>query len=357
MRCIAISSIGVEDVVSKDIKEIIGKDSDIKKGCCLFEANEKEIAKFSYMCQSIERVGVLLKIGEMKEDPYCIDINDIEFKIDEKFGIGCRIIGEKPFKSNDVILDLSEKIKAKTDKKFVYKGNDTSYYVQVVDDVYYLIIDLSKKELSKRDYKIFANKTSLRGTLAYCIGRIAEISDKDKILDCFCRSGEIPLEIAHYLLGKSIHFYTKDKFKFGWDVNLDDFDDIKDKDTNIFAIDSSMPNLKAAEKNSKIAGLNKKINFSRTSIEDLDLKFNNDVDKIVVQLPAVGKDNENRTLNLYRDFFEICKEVLKEKGVIACIGLNIEQSVGVAKNNGYNIKHERKIMQGKEEMSMYLFEK
>jgi 23S rRNA G2445 N2-methylase RlmL len=116
-----------------------------------------------------------------------------------------------------------------------------------------------------------------------------------------------------------------------------------------------MANLKAAEKNSKIAGMNKKIKFSRTMIEDLDLKFNLEVDKIIVQLPAVGKETEKRVLNLYRDFFEICKKILKKEGKIACVGLNIELSAKIAEDNEYEIEHERKIMQGKEELDFYIF--
>ena len=68
MKCIAFCSIGVEDILEEDIKNILNKDCKKKIGCCIFEGNEKEIAKFSYMCQSIEKVGILLDEGKLKED-------------------------------------------------------------------------------------------------------------------------------------------------------------------------------------------------------------------------------------------------------------------------------------------------
>lgn len=347
MKCIAFCCIGIEDVVSQDIKRITGKDCESRKGCCIFDCND--ISEFAYMCQSVEKVGLLLKEGE---NVFSISVNDVAFEIKEIFGLGCKIIGEKDYKSNDVVLDLSEKIKKKTGKKFAYKNADTNYYVEIIDEIYYFFLDLSSKELSKRDYKIFVNKASLRGTIAYAAAKIAGI--EGNIVDCFCRSGEIPIEIIHFLIGKSVHFYAKDKFKLD---NLERYDQIKDVKTNVQAIDSKMANLKAAEKNAKIAGVNKKIKFSRMIIADLDLKFRKNVDRLITQMPACGKESEKKIIETYRDFFETCKLIMKDDGIMCCVGLKIEPCVKIAEDNGYKIKHERSIMQGKEELKLYLFEK
>jgi len=206
----------------------------------------------------------------------------------------------------------------------------------------------------------FVNKTSLNGTIAYAISMIADIKETDKILDCFCRSGEIGIELAHHLIGKSVHFYAKDKFRFkkmGWDIDLNKFDSIEEKELEIYNVDSAMPNVKAAEKNSKISGINKIIKFSRIPIEDLDLKFNNNIDKIIVQLPAFGKDREGKLLEIYEEFFKICSKVLTKNGTITCIGIRIDPVKEIAKNFGYSVKLERSIMQGKEVMIVMGFKR
>ncbi len=361
MKCIVFCPIGMEDILKKDIKELLGKDCIQNKGCCIFDGNEKEISKFCYKCQSIESAGLLLDEGEMKDDFSVINIDEIkEDMINNVFSLDSSIIGDKPFKSNDIVSDVSQKIMQKTKKKATYKSADIGFFVQIIDDKYYLYINLASKELGKRDHKVFVNKTSLRGPIAYGVFRISEAGYDDEILDCFCRSGEIGIEAVHYFSGKSLNFYAKDKFvfdKLGWKVKLDEFDTAIDKEFNVNCIDSAAPNVKAAEKNAKIAGVNKIIKFSRIVIEDLDLKFRNEIDKIVTQLPAIGKESENRVMKTYRDFFEICEKVMKKEGTITCIGLNIDPAVEIAKQNGYVLKHERIIMQGKEELKLFIFAK
>lgn len=364
MECIAICCIGIEDVVSKDIKELINKQAKQKKGVCLFEANNQEIAKFSYICQSIEHCGIMLKHGKISEDPEEITIDDVKFpgfdNIDKAFTITCKIVGEHGFKSNDVVGCVSKKIKSITKKEFSYKTWDARFHIYIVDDEFYLFSDLSKTELSKRDYKIFVNKTSLRGTIAYGVGKIADVKEEDKILDPFCRSGEIPIELCHSFCKKSLNFYTKEKFLFknlGIDVDFAKWDNAIDNKSEfeIFAIDSNMANLKAAEKNSKIANLHKKINFSRVVVDDLDLKFDHDIDKIVTQLPAIGAESEKKVLSCYTSFFRISREVLKKDGIIACVGLNIEKAVELASGFGFKLKSSREVMQGKETLKLLIF--
>jgi 23S rRNA G2445 N2-methylase RlmL len=358
MKIIAFCCLGIEDVLSEDIRLLLGKKAEIRKGACIFNANEKETAKFAYMCQSTEKVGELLKEGEIKENPNSVETTGISFE-GKRYSVSCKIIGEKPYKSNEVADFVASGIKANTGKEFTYKQEDIRYHVQIIDDQYYLISDLCSSDLSKRDYKIFVNKSSLRGTIAYALSRIADVKEKDLILDPFCRSGEIPLEIMHTFLQKSVHFYKKDKFMLknrGWKIQLEDFDKEKEGKFIVNATDSNMANLKAAEKNSKIAGINKEIRFSRMPVEDLDLKFRHELDKIVTQLPALGKYSEKKVMDVYRSFFEICKKIMKKEGIIACIGLHIEKAKEIASQNGYKINHERNIMQGKEELKIYLFE-
>lgn len=374
MKCIAFCCIGIEEVLSKDIKEIAKKDSSEIKGGCIFEGNEDEITKFSYFCQSAERIGILLDEGSVGDDPYSIEINlDEKYTslIKESFAMTCSIVGEKPFKSNEVVMTASEKIKEKINKRFTYGDSDLKFHIQVVDDKYYFLVDVCSGDLSKRDYKIFVNKTSMRGSISYAVARIAGIKDEEMIVDCFCRSGEIGIEAVHHFIGKSIHYYAKDKFMFsklGWKVNFESLDEhgaygenlaknAAEKEYKVYSIDSGMPNVKAAEKNAKIAGVNKLIHFARIPTEDLDLKFDKVIDKIVTQLPVLGKDNEQGVLRIYRDFFNIANKVVKDDGKIICIGLNISPSKKVAETFGYKANKHMAIMQGKEKLDLFVFSK
>ncbi|MCB9358498.1 hypothetical protein H6503_01075 [Candidatus Woesearchaeota archaeon] len=356
LKCIGFCGFGVEDVLENDIREILGKKVKVEKNerCCIFEANKEDIARFAFMCQSIEKVGVLLKNGEIGDIPE-IDVSDIKFDIKTTFYVDCSIAGTKPYKSNDVVMNVSEQMMKTTKKKAVYKDAGIEYNIEIIGNKYFFTINLSSKELSNRDYKVFANKTSLRGTIAYALCRMADIKDGEKVLDPFCRSGEIGIELIHNVIGKSVNHYAKDKFLFSkidWEVKLDDED--KDSKVEVNLSDAGMPNIKAAEKNAKIAGVNKKLNFSRILIEDLDLKYEN-IDKIITRLPTPGKETKGKILHIFRQFFEVSKKILKPKGIILCIGTNIEDAIDIAKHNDYVLLEKKEVMQGKEVMRVYKF--
>jgi len=42
MRCIAFCPVGMEDILTSDIKEILGDNCEKKVGCCIFEASDSK---------------------------------------------------------------------------------------------------------------------------------------------------------------------------------------------------------------------------------------------------------------------------------------------------------------------------
>lgn len=361
MKVAVFCPIGIEDILKKEILELTGKEAAQNKGICIVDLEEQEFVKLAYMSQSSERIGLLIKQGKVKDKcPTSLNIDNVNLShIKEKFSINAKVFGSMPFNSVDVVTELSEKIKKKTDKIPIYRNADTKYYCYVFDEDYYLILDITTKDLTKRDYKVFVNKISLRGTIAYAVMRIADIQENDFVLDPFSRGGEIALEGMHYFMKKSLHYYGKERFDFRkLDITPDydsiDKEVIENPNITIYATDSKMPNIKAAEKNAKIAGMNKQVNFSRLVIEDLDFKFDKNVTKIVTHLPAVGQHTEKGVLKLYKSFFNIANIVLKEKGTITCIGVKITPARKIAEELGFKLIHERNIMQGKENLKLYI---
>ena len=86
----------------------------------------------------------------------------------------------------------------------------------------------------------------------------------------------------------------------------------------IYNIDSSMKYLNYSRKNSKIAGIGKKISFSRNDIGWLDTKFKKgSIDKIVTILPSLQKKDSS---NIYNEFFYQAEFILNKKGKIVLIG-------------------------------------
>ena len=77
-----------------------------------------------------------------------------------------------------------------------------------------------------------------------------------------------------------------------------------------------MQNLKSAEKNAKVAGVNKLIDFSRMDVSWLDTKFSKgEVDIVVSQLPSPSKSfAEERVEKLLKELFYQLEYILSRKG-------------------------------------------
>lgn len=351
LKCIAFCPGGMEAVLAQDIKEICGKSCEQRTHCCIFEGTQQEIATFAYTCQSIERVGILL--SSTKPDTLSFNLANLP-EIPSTFSLSCTVHNGLPFTSQDIVLEVSDSIRKATGKHPTYKQADVLFGVEICIDAAYLFVHLSRKDIVKRDYKVFVHKMSLRGPVAYGLCRIAGVKKGETVLDPFCRSGEVLIELGHHLLGRSLHTYAKDKFiweTLGWNVSLEDTEE--KAMLPLYCYDAQAPNVKAAEKNAKIAGINRSLNFSRVLIEDLDLKFDKNIDRIITQLPPAGKETERLTAKVCERLFRQCALILRDTGTITCLGRNIEGALALAEQAGLSIIHKQEIEQGKE--TVYVF--
>jgi 23S rRNA G2445 N2-methylase RlmL len=188
------------------------------------------------------------------------------------------------------------------------------------------------------------------------------------LLDPFTHSGAVAIEAAFYAANKPINYYNKDKFAFLRFPQLKDFDadsffkkhDDKVQDVKgITASDSQQRHLKCAEKNAKIAGLNKQINFTRMELEWLDTKFEKEsVDRIVSNPPKISRLlTEKGFEKMFQELFYTANFILKPNGRIVILTKNYKQILNHATRYQFNLAANFKIMQGKEELSILIFEK
>ena len=203
--------------------------------------------------------------------------------------------------------------------------------------------------------------SAIKGTIGYYLVRLSGYNKKETLLYGFSGSGNIPIEAAVFASGFPVNFYNKERFVFlkfekfkGYDFK--DFfkkidQETKDLPLDIYNIDSSMKYLNFAKKNSKIAGVDKKINFSRMDIEWLDTKFEKEkVNKIITILPSFQtKDNDK----LYNDFFYQAEFILENKGKIVIIG-NKDTIKKYSERYKFRISEERSVFSGKREYQVII---
>ncbi len=339
MKALAITLPGLSDVCSEEIKEITGITGKQTSEGIIFEAELKDIFSVCYRAQTVCRI--ILVVSEGKISGLSIPSEYLKGTIS--------INGKTTTKANEV----SENIKANK----VYKNADVPFYLHFEDDKNWLGIDLTG-DISKRDYRIFVGRETITGITSFAALKLAGYDGKKTLLDPNCRAGSIVIEAALYSLKMPVRYYSKDKMFMKKVFKTFDFEKfykeqdsgIKESSPQIIAISELFPSIQATRKNAKIGGVLKAIDFSRTSVDWLDLKFEkNSVDCIVTQpvemTMTFPPEKFKKQASL---FFERAKAILKKNGKI---GLVLRQGAEEYKQaaKGFSVEHERTIRQGKEE--------
>jgi tRNA (guanine6-N2)-methyltransferase len=364
MKGLIITNKGIEDIAAKEVKELIKVDSSIGETVVTFDIKKMDdLCLLCYKAQSINKVMYLFDSFRIKKDV----IKQLEESIKKadftqfkkSFALKCHRVGNHDFSSQDIETELGGLIKDKIKKKVNLDSPEIIFYIYINDKDCYFGVDFAGMDLSKRDYKIFTHPNSLKGTIAYSLVRISGFKDKQVILDPFCGSATIPIEAAFFISKQAINYYRKNKLQFTRFIDFDFEKHEKTKKTTakINAYDIQMRYVKASQKNAKIAGINKLINFSRIEAEWLDTKHKEkSIDKIITQPPSLSKYSDKEIIDkTYNELFYQAKYVLKDNGYIVVISNdNLDD---YAKKHGFKLKDKRDVWQGSVKILVWVFVK
>ncbi|PIN77177.1 hypothetical protein COV16_07120 [Candidatus Woesearchaeota archaeon CG10_big_fil_rev_8_21_14_0_10_34_8] len=329
MDAIATTFEGFEEIAVQEIKELIGKKATSNKGIVLFSATDKELAKLCYLSQSLRSILRLYKnfsfsdLDDFKKKAV-LKKSDVFVFADRSFRAECHRKGKHNFSSQDVAALFGEIILG-LQKKTSVDLDDPDIIASCIinENICYLGIDFAGFDLTKREYKIYSQQTTLNAGFAYCAVRFAGYSGKEVLVDPMCGIGTIPLETGLFASHVSPRFYQKDIFIFNkiLDIDLEEFDNKKDVDKKIVGYDVHLRHIESAKKMAKLAGVGKVIYFSRADLEWLDTKQDeNDIDLIVTQPPVEGKAVIIKDMEkLYKEFFHQVEFVMNKKGKIILI--------------------------------------
>jgi len=378
MKGIAITHQGAEEICAAEVKELIGAKAEKRDGAVVFPVKKAEdLCKLSYMGQSIKRVLLLLKESKVSKK-----LPDAEKalegqKLKEYFGkattfrVDCIRKGEHDFQSTDIGEEFGAAIVEMTKAKVNLENPDLIFLVYIQDSSFYFGIDFCGFDLSKREYKIFNSPFSLKGTVAYSLLRMSGYKKTDVLLDPFCDTGAIVIEAAFFASGFSVNNYAKGKYAFQklkmfekTDFNkffekLDKKVKISGDKFEIYAYDAQLRKMKQAQKNAKIAGINKMVQFSRVDVSWLDIKFKKEqADLIVTALPVYSPRQDISQLEKeYKEFFYQAEYILTKVGKI-CLICN-KPDIVEKHSQAYKFRLDKKqeIMQGGLKLFVLTFSK
>ncbi len=381
MKAIIITHKGFEDISINEVKELTGADAKKRESVAVFDYKDHlDLCILSYKSQSAIKTIHLLcefEVGKELRDTMeavkkaLFDV-DLSNWVNENttFKVACKRTGEHSFNSQDISIETGNLIKEKINKDINFDTPDLIIYIYIVNNEGYLGIDFSGIDLSKREYRIFAHPAALKGTVAYCMLRFGDYKKTHSLLDPFTKSGIIPIEAALYSLKKPVNFYRKDAMIFkhlkplenhDWDSFFSKIDDEENENqkVEINGLDASMPSITAAQKNSKLAGVNKSINFSRIEVEWLDTKFSEkEIDRLVTNPPEASKRIDEKFIEkLYKELFYQAEYIMSDKGKIALLARNTDLLKKCAEPHKFTHAEERNVQLGKEEFKAIIFVK
>jgi len=341
MKGFIITHKGMENIASLEIKELINKNSEINEACIVFDIkNYDDLFRLCYKSQS--SIGIYYLLGEFECNDLFTDFKKNIKKIDftgwlsKKTEFRLKCIKNYDNKSSTPNLEkrFGEIIIDHIQQRYNYKQKvnldnpEIIILTYLVENKCFVGIDFAGFDLSRRSYKILQHPADIKGTIGYFLVRLSNYQKKESILDPYSASGTITIEAALFASKFPINFFNKEKFIF---LNFDKFIDydfkklfkkldkeILSSKLYIYNFNPSMIYLNYSKKNSKIAGIGKKIIFSRMDIEWMDTKFDKGkINKIVTIMPIV---QEKQSKEIYNEFFYQADFILDNKGEIILIG-------------------------------------
>ena len=367
MKAFAVVNPGLEHTAAAEIKELTSATNfTIARGILTFNIkNYKDFCALAYRAQSLSRICYL--ISEFAVDnSLTVTMNDLKkqiagFKVSDwtakSFVVDCQRSGNHDFSSHDFATSANTLISKLSNTTSDFKTPQLKFYCCIYENKGYFGIDVAGFDLSKREYRIFGHASDVKATVAYFLVRLSGFK-KGLLLDPFTRSGAIAIEAALFASNFPVNFYRKDAFSF---LKLKPFASIDfkkfftsiDKKLNtynkqVFNYSPSIAHLRSAEKNAKIAGVNKTIKFSRVDIEWLELKFDKGTVNCIVSFPpqASKSTNLSELKKLYSEFFYQAAFILSKNGKIVLAALSEDAFLEAAIKNKFKLLNKSEFWMG-----------
>ncbi len=375
MKGLAITHKGIEDISALEIDELIKQKAEIRDQCVVFPIKKLEdLCSLCYKAQSLARVLLLVDNFEIDADllkeakEKILRLNLKDWLQNRKFVVRCLKQDFENATTPEIESSVGEfllenargnKLKAKVD----LREQDIIFLCYINKNYFYLGIDFSGFDLSKRYYKLFQHPESLKGNIAYSLLRIADYKPRQLLVDPFSGSGIIPIEAACYSYNFPVNYFIKDKFAFLKFMKFN-FNSIDKKiktpgKVAILGFDHNPLYVESAKKNATIAGVNKYVSFSRIAVEWHDTKLEeSSVDVIVGNPPSASKIMPEKEIRkLYQELFYQADFILANKGRIVLASRDPELSLDAAEKSNFRVKEKREIYAGHQLLKVILFER
>lgn len=364
---IATAPMGLEAIVSREVKNLGYENVRVENGRVEFEADEAAIARCNLWLRSADRV--LVKMGEFKatsfeelfEGTKALNWPDwlpknAEFPVDGKSQKSQ--LSSVPACQSIVKKAVVEKMKdAYGIEWFDEKGPLFRIQVSLLKDIALLTIDTTGAGLHKRGYRKLSAQAPLKETLAAAMIDLSRWAPHRPFLDPCCGSGTIPIEAA--LIGRNfapglLREFSADHWptvtEKMWDAAREEAHDLADRNRplEILASDIDPDVLSLANYHVRKAGLEDAIKIKNLPLAELKLEAQYGV--IVTNPPYGERLGEAKSVEkLYEEMGDLTNH-LDSWSVFV-----LTSHTGFERFYGKRADKKRKLFNGRIECNLYQY--
>ncbi|WP_078391086.1 THUMP domain-containing class I SAM-dependent RNA methyltransferase [Shouchella patagoniensis] len=316
---IATTTMGLEAICAREIKDLGYTEVTVENGRVLFEADLSAIPRANLWLRTADRIKV--RVGEFKafsfdelfEKTKALPWADL-LPPDAEFPVIGRSVKSKLFSVSDCQAIVKKAVVESMKKKYKREwfDEDGPFFrieIALLKDVATLTIDASGQGLHKRGYRALHNQAPLKETLAAAMIQLTTWDQDRPFADPFCGSGTLAIEAA--MIGQNIapgfnrDFVSEEWHWIGderWNQARQEVEDLAnyDQKLDIMGSDIDHRSIELAKGNAMEAGFGDLISFKQMQISDFRHKGSYG---IVVANPPYGErlGERDEVEQMYRD--------------------------------------------------------
>lgn len=326
-RLIATAPMGLEALVSRELKDLGYSEQMVENGKVWFLGDEAAICRSNLWLRTADRV--LIEMGEFPATTFEELFEGVKalpweewIPEDGRFIIEGRS-RESQLSSVPACQKITEKAVVERLKQrypidwFPKTGSRYTIEVSLVKDMATITLDTTGPSLHKRGYRKLAAEAPIKETLAAAMIMLSRWHPERPLLDPCCGSGTIPIEAAliGHNLAPGLH-RSFDAEAWGrlpaslWEKAREEAFDLAnyDQPLEIHGSDISTEVLELAEHHLRAAGLSKSVKLERRAVQQL--KLNSHYGYLITNPPYGERLGEREVVEeLYRELGKLGKRL------------------------------------------------
>ena len=211
---VALCAVGVEPIVTNELKKNNFSPYDRKAGRVFFSSDEplyQALFKANFLLRCVDRVFLLLEKKEIKDfDSFFSLIKGIEWEaffnknvkivIDKVSSFRSKLASEHALQSMAYKAICTRLMEKWSMNSLPEKGIEHIVRLYLENDELFVCLDTSGEPLYKRGYRLSGGDAPLRETVASTLLHFMQWKRKYPLHDAFAGSGTIPIEALYYAL-------------------------------------------------------------------------------------------------------------------------------------------------------------